>query len=203
MFNIQQTVGMFFENLVAELLGLEILDNNMSEKLPDLKDKKERFFMEVKASRFDNGGVVKGWQLEEHKNFMPCFYAFAFHEAEKPMNQYYPTKKSLENDLYLRSLYIFSFDIVEAQYTRFNKRPYKTGDDFSQIKESLASNIFQGKKRVWNKLKLTFEDYCEVQQGGNVFVMAKDKSQIEMILENYHPEVLGKYPLNNIAKAVV
>jgi len=186
MYNIQQAVGRFFERLLAKEFGLRIIDGRMSSKVPDLKC--DKFYIEVKASRYDNGGVIKKFQLRNFGTLeMECLYAFPYHEAQVPMRRYYPTERSLERSLQMKSLYILPFEVAKAHYTHFERRPYrKTGDDFTQIRESLARDIFGGKAEVWSKLQLNFDNYYTATRKKNEFILTGSRKILNRLLKHQH-----------------
>ena len=186
MYNIQQTIGAFYEDLLAKLFALERIDKNFSHKTPDLRGK--GFYLESKASRYDNGGVIKGWQLEDLRE-IGCPYAFPFHELRTPVRRYYPTERSLLRALAanpFRSIYIFPFSVVEACYKNNSRRPYRnTGDNFTQIRESLARDVFNGELNVWKKLHLNFENFPTASPDKNIFIVSDDKSILGNLLKRY------------------
>ena len=83
--NVQQTIGDYFEDLLSRMFKLKRIDSNFSHKEPDLRG--DTFCVESKASRFTNGGVIKGWQLE-YLGTLPfdCLYAFPYHEIKTPIS---------------------------------------------------------------------------------------------------------------------
>ncbi len=186
--NVQQTIGDYFEDLLSRMFKLKRIDSNFSHKEPDLRG--DTFCVESKASRFTNGGVIKGWQLE-YLGTLPfdCLYAFPYHEIKTPISKYYDTERGLLHALYLRSLYIFPLSVVQARYETGYKRPYPTGDDFVQIRESLAKDIFAGKPKIWEALHLNFKNYVTATPKGalsnNVRIMSEDKTTLDKLLNNF------------------
>ena len=59
LYNPQQVVGDFFEDRVSKILNLRRIDINAEGNVPDLASKDGSFYVEVKASAFSNGGVIK------------------------------------------------------------------------------------------------------------------------------------------------
>ena len=182
--NTQQLIGDYFEDLLSRMFGLKRVDQNFSHKEPDLSD--ETFCMEVKSSRFDNGGVIKGWQLKYLGELkLDCLYAFPYHELNVPIWEHYSSDRGLRRALSLKSLYIFPLSVVKAQYDTGYKRPYPTGDDFTQIRESLAEMIFAGNSEIWKKLHLNFKKYLTAKPRKNIFVMTENKNTLDALLNRF------------------
>ncbi len=167
MYSPQLVVGDFFEEKVAQLFGLERQDSPAEGKKPDLIAKDNSFVVEVKASAYNNGGVVKGNQLSRFSEdeSMRRFYAFAYHSITEGMLEQYPSKEDLRNALNLRSLYIFPFSIVRAFYRSRNPRQYRVTDDFVQMREGLAHLIFTGEVGIWRTMGLDEEEYKRWSSG--------------------------------------
>lgn len=195
--NIPQFIGEFYENSLAGLFNLERIDRNFSHKTADLFGK--TFYVESKASRFDNGGVIKGWQLGELKKLnIECPYAFSYHELRTPVWKYYPTERSLKHALTmnpLKSLHIIPFSVVEARYKQGYKRPYRnTGDDFVQITENLAAKIFAFDEATWLNLHLNPLNYFKVKPKGtdNIFILCDNKQTLEALLSGFNLQAYRK-----------
>jgi hypothetical protein len=188
--NTQQVIGDFFEDLLSRMFGLKRIDRNFSHKEPDLRG--ETFDVEVKSSRFDNGGVIKRRQLKYIKNRpRDCPYAFPNHELKTPIWKYYQSERSLRRALNLKSLYILPLSVVKARYETGYRRPYPTDDDFVQIRESLAASIFSGNGYVWKTLHLDFEKYIKAQPKGtnNIFIMSDNKATLDKLLSGFSLDV--------------
>jgi hypothetical protein len=182
--NTQQLIGDYFEDLLSLMFKLKRIDRNFSHKEPDLHG--DTFDVEVKSSRFTNGGVIKGWQLEYLENrSIDCPYAFPYHELNTPISEHYATERALLRAVYLRSLYIFPISVVRARYDTGYRRPYPTGDDFVQIRESLAKDIFSGKSWIWKTLNLNFKNYATAVPAHNIFIMSEDKTTLDTLLNNF------------------
>jgi len=183
--NTQQFIGNYFEGLLSKMFNLERGDRNFSHKEPDLIG--NTFVMEVKSSRFDNGGVIKGRQLKylESTYFNDCLYAFPYHELRTPIWKHYPAERSLKRALGLKSLYIFPFSVAKARYETGYRRPYRyTGDDFVQINESLAAKIFASDKTIWEKLQLNPRKFPKAKLKGanNIFIMTEHRDMMDELL---------------------
>jgi hypothetical protein len=188
--NTQQTIGDYFEDLLSRMFKLKRIDCNFSHKEPDLRG--ETFDVEVKSSRFDNGGVIKGWQLKYLGNRpCDCPYAFPYHELKTPIWKYYQSERSLRRALNLKSLYILPLSVVKARYETSYRRPYPTGDDFVQIRESLAASIFSGNSYVWKILHLNPKRYLKTQPKGtnNIFIMSDSKVTLDKLLGGFNLDI--------------
>ncbi len=64
----QTIIGDFFEERVEQIFDLVRIDKKMQGNVPDLKSKDNSFYIEVKASRYDNGGVIRKNQLFRFKD---------------------------------------------------------------------------------------------------------------------------------------
>jgi hypothetical protein len=189
--NTQQLIGDYFEDLLARMFKLKRVDSNFSHKEPDLSN--EKFCIEVKSSKFDNGGVIKRRQLRYLENFhLECLYAFPYHELKTPIFRHYSSEKALLRAISLRSLYIFPLDVVKARYETGYKRPYPTDDDFVQIRESLASGIFDGDVDIWKLLHLTPGKYAKAHpKGTDIFIMAENKNTLDALLKGLTADYLA------------
>ncbi|MBW3022808.1 hypothetical protein KY308_01780 [Candidatus Woesearchaeota archaeon] len=158
--NPQKVVGEFYERKVADILGLVPVDKSSNGEIADLMEKNGSYFVQVKASSFTNGGVIKGKQLAKFGELCDTrkFYALAFHTITENMRKSYATAEDLRKALDLKSLFILPFSIVEAFYNCSNKKPYPH-DNFVQINEITALKIFLGDGEVWEKLGLDKNKY--------------------------------------------
>jgi hypothetical protein len=154
----QDVVGGFFENVVMWLLDLR---KTHDKSLPDLESMDNSFYVEVKASAYNNGGVIKGKQLNKFDSNINSrrFYAFPYHSISRNMRHDYPTKKKLTAALDLRSLYLFPFSVVKAYYENSEKKPYNLDDNFVQLLENKADRIFNFEGDVWKSLGLDKKEY--------------------------------------------
>jgi hypothetical protein len=146
MYEPRRIVGDFFEQRVMRLFDLVLADAESSGTVPDLVSKDCSFFVEVKASAYDNGGVINRTQLHRFSEDISVrrFYAFVYHSISRHMTKEYPTPRRLKCALDLRSLYLFPFSIVKAHFEKSRKRIHPKHDDFVQLRESLAQAIFEG-----------------------------------------------------------
>ena len=101
MYHTTKIVGDFFEQEVMRLFRLVRTDPNASGILPDLVSGDNSFFVEVKASAYNNGGVINRGQLYRFDKDVDRrrFYAFAFHPISRHMQRDYPTEKKLRSAL--------------------------------------------------------------------------------------------------------
>ena len=186
-YNPQRVVGNFFEPIVMNIFQLAKSD---SEDKPDLVSPDGSFYMEVKASSFKNGGVVKANQLWRYDQKINArrFYAFPFHLATDIQDNYH-TARALRQALSLRSLYIMPFSVVRAYFQVTNKKQYPYGaDSFVLMRESLANKIFTGEREVWDKLGLDKREYKMTQPHGRVYLITRNGNLENELLASFHPE---------------
>ncbi len=192
MYHATKIVGDFFEQEVIRLFGLVRTDVDSLAGVPDLIAKDNSFFVEVKASAYNNGGVINRRQLYRFdKNIdLRRFYAFAYHSISRHMQRDYPTEEELKNALGLRSLFLFPFSIVKAHFERSKKRKTPKHDTFVQLREHLAQAIFQKEKTAWRHLGLASADYRMAQPHERVHLVTRAGHLEQEILDSFNSEFL-------------
>jgi hypothetical protein len=180
-FNARLIVGEFFEEKLMKLFDLIRIDKKSGEipgKVPDLISKDYSFYVEVKASAYNNGGVIKGEQLSKFDKEIEKrrFYAFAYHSIKRStsMHENYKTEGELRKALDLRSLYIFPFSIIKAHYNHSAKQPYIDRGMYAQLNEIEAEKIFLGNTETWAKLNLDREKYIPAKLNEKVKIMTRE-----------------------------
>lgn len=184
MYSPQRVVGDFFE---AKLMRIFDLSKSQTEELPDLVSRRKNFFMEVKASACTNGGVINKGQLErfDEEINVKRFYAFAYHSIIKNMGRNYATKDSLEDDLDLRSLYVFPFSIVFSYFQNSNKRKTPLHDTFVLMREKTADRIFSGEPETWKNLKLDIRQYKMARPHKKVRIITRNGNLEKELLNSF------------------
>ena len=192
MYQAKIVVGNFFEQKVMQLFDLVRTDPHAFGEVPDLVSRDGSFFVEVKASAYNNGGVINKTQMLrfDRKISTKRFYAFAYHSINKCMQRDYPTEDELNNALNLRSLYLFPFSIIKAHFERSEKITNPKHDDFVQLKERTAHDIFEGDSKAWNHLGLSISEYKKIQTHGKVHIATRQGHLEQQILSSFHPEFL-------------
>jgi len=192
MYEPRRIVGDFFEQRVMRLFDLVRADVESLGIAPDLRSKDGSFFVEVKASAYDNGGVINRTQLRRFSDDISVrrFYAFVYHSISRDMTKDYPTPRRLKCALDLRSLYLFPFSIVKAHFEKSRKRIHPKHDDFVQLRESLAQAIFEGDKSAWEHLGLEQEDYKMAKPHEKIHIVTKQGHLEQQILDSLHPGVI-------------
>lgn len=177
----RQVVGRHFEDIVSEIFRLRISDIKSLGNVPDLMSRDDSFYVEVKASAYNNGGVIKGEQLSRFNKEINAkrFYAFCYHSL-KNMERDYKTKKSLIKALDLKSLYMFPFSIVKSFYDNSKKRHVTGHFNFVSLNERTAERIFRKDEGEWNKLRLNLEDYCFFEKD-KLHVLTRKNSQLQLL----------------------
>jgi len=192
MYSSKKIVGDFFEERVVNLFDLVRIDENGVGLTPDLVSKKGEFFVEVKGSAYNNGGVIKQRQLYRFDRDIAVrrFYAFGFHSIASDMERLYPNEERLKKALDVRSVFLFPFSIVKAHYERSKKRYHHQVDFFVQLRESLAQAIFSGDSDAWKHLGIESGGYKKSQPHKKVHILTTDGALEKKILTNFHPEFL-------------
>jgi len=192
MYNPRLTVGDFFEERVRKLFDLIKIDTGHSGSIPDLKSKDGSFYVEVKASAYNNGGVVKEEQLFRFDNDINArrFYAFAYHSIGSHMERDYPNEEKLRDALDLKSLYLFPFSIIKAHYKNSKQIRYLDRGFFVQIRESLARKIFNGEEEVWKRLNLDSKDYKTIKPYKKMHIITRAGHLEDRILKSVNPKYL-------------
>jgi len=191
MYHAKSVVGNFFEDKVMQLFDLARLDQSAAGNVPDLVSGDCSFFVEVKASAYDNGGVINKTQLYKFDKEITIrrFYAFPFHSIRN-MIRNYPTEDDLRKALDLRSLFLFPFSIPKAHFENSKKRKNPKHDDFVQMRERQAFDIFNGDPTIWDHLKLPEEKYKKSRPHEKVYILTRDGHLEKDILDSFHPELV-------------
>jgi hypothetical protein len=188
----RQIVGNFFEEKVMQLFDLTCADTEKSGEVPDLVSRDGSFFVEVKGSSFNNGGVIKRNQLykfDKHIN-VRRFYAFAYHsiDTHRSMQRDYPTPNRLKQALDFRSLYLFPFSIVKAYFEGNQEEENPKRDYFVKLREDVAQAIFEGDKTTWIKLGLKSSQYDRVSAHEKVHIVTRQGHLEKQILDSLRLE---------------
>jgi hypothetical protein len=192
MYDAKHVVGDFFEQKVMGLFDLVRTDQNMLGVVPDLISRDGSFYVEVKASAYDNGGVINKTQLYrfDEEIFIRRFYAFAFHSINRHMQRGYPTENGLRSALDLRTLFLFPFSVTKAYFEKSKKRVHPKHDDFVQLRENLARKIFEGHRDTWEYLGLRQEEYKKAKPHEKIHILTRNGYLEQQILDSFHPEFL-------------
>lgn len=192
MYQAKIVVGDFFEQKVMQLFDLVRADSHAFGEVPDLVSKEGSFFAEVKASAYNNGGVINKAQLLrfDRKISAKRFYAFAYHSIGRNMQRDYPTEDKLKNALNLKSLYLFPFSIIKAHFDMSEKITNPKHDDFVQLKERTAQDIFDWAIRAWSHLGLSISEYKRIQPHEKIHIVTREGYLEHQILSSFHPEFL-------------
>jgi hypothetical protein len=206
-FNARLIVGEFFEEKLIRLFDLIRIDKKSGEipgKVPDLISRNNSFYIEVKASAYNNGGVIKGEQLFKFEREIEKrrFYAFAYHSIKKSMHKNYRSEKELRKALDLRSLYIFPFSIVKAHYDYSTKYNYIDRGLYAQLNESEAEKIFLGNSETWINLKLNKEKYIPAKLHETINIMTREGYLEKSLRDSFNPEALNQVYLNYCKKDI-
>jgi len=192
MYEPRLVVGAFFEQKLIEIFDWKLADTKNEGEVPDLVSRDGSFFVEVKASAYNNGGVIKRTQLYTFDRSVRVrrFYAFAYHSISRlvSMAKEYPTEEKLREALDLRSLYLFPFSIVKAHFEKSRKRTNPRHDDFVQLRESLAQKIFDSDEETWARLGLPRRKYRMTQPHEKVHIITREGYLENEILESLRLE---------------
>lgn len=190
----RKTVGDWGEAIVWNAFDLEPTDN---QELPDYESKKGSFFVEVKTSAFNNGGIIKGKQLakfDEHVN-KRRFYAFVFHQISiaTRLRKTYQATGRLYTALTLKSLYLLPFSVVRAHFDASKKKPYMHNDVYVQMDEKQAEQIFSGEYKLWKtRLGLSPTAYSRKELHERVRLITNNRALESRIKKAFNPAVIEK-----------
>jgi hypothetical protein len=192
MYNAKKVVGDVFEQKVMQLFDLVRTDRYALGLVPDLISRDSSFFVEVKASAYDNGGVITRMQLYrfDEEIWIRRFYAFVYHSINKNMQRDYPTEIELKRALDLRSLFLFPFSIAKAHFEHSKIRITPRHDDFVQLRESLAKNIFEGNTDIWKNLGLETKNYKGARPHEKIHILTREGYLEQQIMDSFHQEFL-------------
>jgi hypothetical protein len=189
-FDPRRAIGGFFEAKAARMFGLEWADVMALGHIPDLVSKDRSFFIEVKSSAYDNGGVINMGQLRRFDREITArrFYAFAYHSINRGMAKDFRTEKALRDALAIRSLYVFPFSIVRAHFEKSWKIRNSRHDTYVQLRESLAKRIFSKDAKAWEALGLDRGQYNAVSPHEKVHIMTRSGYLEQQLLDSFNPE---------------
>lgn len=193
MYSAQKVVGRWGEDKVMPAFNLERADRNMLGNVPDLISKyRPKFYVEVKTSAYNNGGVINRLQLFrfDEKINVTRFYDFLYHSITKNMQKNYSTPKKLREALDVRSMYWFPFSIVKAHFINSEATTTEKHDDFVQLDESEAEDIFKGRQAMWQHLGLDKKNYKKLRLHEKVRLITRDGNLEEQISTSFRPEFL-------------
>ena len=194
MYDPRPVVGEFFERKVMQLFNLVKADTENSGEVPDLISRNGSFFVEVKGSSFNNGGVIKRSQLYNFEDNINVrrFYAFAYHsiDTHKPMQKDYPTPQELRLALDLRSLYLFPFSIIKAHFEKHQDEKSPKRDYFVKLREVVARAIFEGDEEIWRQFGLRTAQYKRTSPHQKVHIITNQWHLEKQILDSLHLEFI-------------
>ncbi|MBW3005152.1 hypothetical protein KY310_04955 [Candidatus Woesearchaeota archaeon] len=188
----RKAVGDWGETIVREAFNLVSTED---EEQPDYLSEDGSFYVEVKTSAFDNGGIIKGKQLarfDEQVN-KRRFYAFVFHQIPTAirLRKKYRTTGRLYSALALKSLYLLPFSIVAAHFNASNKKPYRKGDVFAQLTEQQAEGICTGDYGMWGlHLKIAPTTYSRRRLHERVILITNGGMLEDRIAKSFNQEVI-------------
>ncbi|MBD3303802.1 hypothetical protein GF343_01535 [Candidatus Woesearchaeota archaeon] len=190
----RRVVQIWGEAIVKDAFNLiETEDNNLT----DQKSKDGAFFVEVKTSAYNNGGVIKGKQLTKFDTTVNArrFYAFVFHNTSTKVNmgRTYSTERRLYAALTLQSLYLIPFSIVAAHFDASKKQPYPPDDVYVQLNEKHAKHIFSGDYGIWKiSLGLSPAAYSGKELHERVRLITNNRVLESRITKEFNPAVIEK-----------
>jgi hypothetical protein len=187
-FNPSDVVGYFFEDKVSRLFNIEWADVAALGHVPDLVSKDRLFFVEVKSSSYNNGGVINMGQLRrfERNIMVRRFYAFPFHPLKVGEARRFPTEAALRRALSLKSLYLFPFSVAKAHFETSRKVRPKRHDVYVQLRESLARKIFEKDPEAWEKLGLDKDQYKAVSPHEKIHIMTRNGYLEQQLLDSFN-----------------
>lgn len=191
MYSTQKVVGDWGEEKVMQLFNLRRTDAKLEGRVPDLSSKYgSKFYVEVKTSAYNNGGVINRLQLFrfDEKINIRRFYAFLYHSITKNMQRNYPSAKKLREALDVRSLYLFPFSIAKAHFINSEATTTEKHDDFVQLDESETEDIFRGRQAMWQHLGLDKKNYKKLRLHEKVRLITRDGNLEEQISTSFRPE---------------
>lgn len=194
MYCLKQVVGDVFEEKVKKIFNLLKIDGESSGNVPNLISRDFSFYVEVKASAYDGGGVIKKLQLFRFDQtiYAKRFYAFVYHRlsVKNNMQKLYPSKEELIGALELNSLYLFPLSIVRAFYKHSEKNPCGKHNRSVQLRQNTAEDIFSGEREIWEKIELNSKHYRTAQPFPDLNIMTRKGQFEEQILASIRPEFL-------------
>jgi len=196
-YSVPKAVGEFFEIKLAKIFGLIRIDGPDKEKIPDLATRTLDFHIESKGSQKSNGGVIKKPQLLHFEKEYNCPYAFSYHPLLQ-IAKNFPKKKDLFKELNKKLNYlgtfIFPLEIIKAFYPlkredimNYPEYPGRPSDNYVQMIESEARDIFEGVPSIWKQLKLKYNKYKKSQPHEKIHILYEKQHTLDSLLENFNP----------------
>src|SRR3989338_10928957 len=197
MYDTRRIIGKFFEHKVIQLFDLVIADSEDSGRVPDLISRDGSFYVEVKSSAYNNGGVINENQLNRFNKKIQAknsrrFYAFGYHSITKNIQEQFPTEQELSEALSIRSLYLFPFSIVRAYFSHNTKINTPKHQSFVQLREKQAERIFTRDEDIWRCLRLNPKYYRPLNLHDKVKIMTRNGRLEQQILDSFHPEFIAQ-----------
>ncbi|MCX6773491.1 MAG: hypothetical protein NTY68_00645 [Candidatus Micrarchaeota archaeon] len=189
-FDPREVIGQFFEEKVSKLFNLEWADVKSLGHVPDYVSKDRSFFVEVKSSAYDNGGVINMGQLRrfDREIMVRRFYAFPYHPINRGQAHLFLTREELRNALSLRSLYLFPFSIVKAHFEKSWKIRNPKHDTYIQLRESRARKIFEKDEEAWKRLGLDPSQYRMAKPHEKIHIVTRNGYLEQQLLDSLNRE---------------
>jgi hypothetical protein len=191
----QRVIGKYFEDNMLKLFGCLRRSD-----IFDLESKNGTFYVEVKSSAYDNGGVITVDQLKRYEKFndVPRFYFLPYHNLptkRSKITESFDKPAKLRKALRLEHFFIFPYSIVDAyeKYLETNGKIRKTNShgDFVQMRLSKTRNIFNRNSTEWDDLGLDCNDY-DFQDDHGIQIVSNTKYNhlVNELMDSMHPDVL-------------
>jgi hypothetical protein len=181
----KHVVGNWGEELVAGAFDLVRADREFEGRVPDLIDKKGRYCVEVKASHYQNGGVIKIPQINGFGSIyeLKRFYAFVFHTVEG-ITKRGLSESQLVRELHAIGIYIFPYSVVlkHCQTSHLKKSP---DSEFGQLDMNLAHQIIHGNTSEWERLGLDNSEYEVRNPHPRVYIMTHGRNLQKVLLGSF------------------
>lgn len=187
----------FFEDVFMNVFDLKRVNIKSLGKVIDFISKDDSYFVEVKGSAYDNGGVIKEKQLIRYDKEVldKRFYGFGFHSFSKrySLQKQFPTKSKLKKALTVKSLYLIPFSIVKAHFSNSVARVHPEQDMYVQLDEKQSNRIFILEPEIWHHLNLDENNYRTIRPHENVFIITREGHLEKEILRSFNSEAIKQY----------
>lgn len=178
----KQVIGTYFEKKTMDIFGLKQTKNK---RLPDLISEDDSFYVEVKASAWNN--VIKEKQLMEHLKIIPQkkFYAAWFHNIWNA-SDYSKNELISALDCSSKKVYLLPISIIKAHFDNGLVEYHPSKKNFVRLRRNHAKKIFSGDAEFWENIKLDIKEYKKIQPYAGMFIITKNGTLEERILDSIH-----------------
>lgn len=194
-FGKRTVIGDYYEHILMRSFGMKKADASGRLKVPDLKTPDGKIMFEVKASAYDNGGVIKEAQMLHFLDLpSEVFYAVPHHSltvaSRRVTNS--TTPSALKRKLDLRLLTIIPLELIAGFYNSREPIHHDSVGDFVQLRESVSRPLIEGDKNTWDKFNSSPDKYDITALHERVYLITNDDSVKTRLQDSFRPHHVNR-----------